>query len=75
MTWVDVFQWFTLVVLWCAIFVNLRDVRRRRKQDRLDEAHYQELARLAGVTPLQAQVAMDAAAATFYQRVHEMRKP
>jgi hypothetical protein len=71
MSW-DLFQWISIVILWWLIVKNLRimhQVKRRWQAERI------ELVEITGLSPLQVQVAMDAAMAIFHQRIEEMRQP
>lgn len=72
MTWLS---WIGTAAVWATFAYQIRQIiriRRRAKGERAlmlaEIAHEEEL------TPLQIEVAMDAAAATFMQRITEMRR-
>jgi hypothetical protein len=64
-----VFQLISIAILWWCIIRNVQIMRRLKR--RIRETY--GLIEITGVTPLQVQVAMDAAMTTFQQRIDEMR--
>jgi hypothetical protein len=64
-------NWTGIVAVWATFGYQLRSMFRVRRQAKVGLA---QIAHEAEVTPLQVQVAMDAAAAVFTTRIEEMRR-
>jgi hypothetical protein len=67
----DLFQFISIAILWVLIIRNLQIMRRWKRQHQ--DLKPAQLVEITGLTPLQVQVAMDAAMAIFDQRIEEMR--